>query len=535
MESYKFDRVDRMLLAFVLFGVVIILLGTVNVTAVFGIGPTPLNNSNQSTRALTNFSMSFINATDVIENATNVTFFYMSNLTVGTWVPITNETENSCTTPAGAVIVECSYLVNVSSLVDGTYVINATVSMSNGTTLGANFSENLATNIVFDSTPPDVQTANYTAPNGANVTGMQNYLINISFVDATIGIESDANRWLDSMIYFNISNASGAPDMTINASNATNSVEVWNATLNTTKFTEGIYNITLFVNDTLGNLNNSAYRTIYIDRTAPTVALAKANSTKTSVDVKITLTDSISGMNSKCTVDRNGATVSGAGLAQSFHEENLGCSSSYEYKVTCTDRANNAKTTAKTSFSTDACGGGSVGGGGGGSSGTNYVSTHVVSDEQFENGYTKELAPSNRVKVKVGNNNHHVGVTAVTATTATIEVASNHPVEATLGIGEEAKFEVSGDNFYDILVKLNGIVNGKADVTVQKIEEEIPAGADTAVVVDKEGEARPADTGAAGKSGGLGTGAWIAIIVVIVIIIAVVVAKGKSAGGKKKK
>ena len=44
-----------------------------------------------------------------------------------------------------------------------------------------------------------------------------------------------------------------------------------------------------------------------------------------------------------------------------------------------------------------------------------------------------------------------------------------------LGIGEEAKVDVTDDGFYDIYVILNAIANNKANVTMQKIHEEIPA------------------------------------------------------------
>ncbi|NQU84752.1 MAG: hypothetical protein HQ541_03240, partial [Mariniphaga sp.] len=66
--------------------------------------------------------------------------------------------------------------------------------------------------------------------------------------------------------------------------------------------------------------------------------------------------------------------------------------------------------------------------------------------------------------MKVETLNHYVGVTKLTTTTATINISST-PQEATLIVGDERMFEVSGDGYYDILVKLNSIENNRANVT----------------------------------------------------------------------
>ncbi len=60
----------------------------------------------------------------------------------------------------------------------------------------------------------------------------------------------------------------------------------------------------------------------------------------------------------------------------------------------------------------------------------------------------------------------------MTETTATINVTSE-PQQATLTIGQEKKFEVTNDTYYDLSVKLNGIKNNKANITIQAIQQEI--------------------------------------------------------------
>jgi hypothetical protein len=103
-----------------------------------------------------------------------------------------------------------------------------------------------------------------------------------------------------------------------------------------------------------------------------------------------------------------------------------------------------------------------------------WEETNTVSEEQFNRGHTRQLARAERVVVEVEGESHYVGVIGVTETTVTIEVGSE-PQQVTLSIDEIKKFEVTNDSYYDIYVQLNSIENGKANLTVKNIHEEIPA------------------------------------------------------------
>ena len=63
-----------------------------------------------------------------------------------------------------------------------------------------------------------------------------------------------------------------------------------------------------------------------------------------------------------------------------------------------------------------------------------------------------------------------MGVLELTDTTAKIEVSST-PQEATLSVGDTRKFDVSEDGYYDLVVTLNSILGGKADLTIKSISE----------------------------------------------------------------
>ena len=88
--------------------------------------------------------------------------------------------------------------------------------------------------------------------------------------------------------------------------------------------------------------------------------------------------------------------------------------------------------------------------------------------------------------------------------------------------------DLNGDGIYDLLVKLVGITNGKADVSVQKISEPVPSGTTTT----SSGDGATATTGENGvpateESTNL-TWLWVVlVIVVIAIVVAIVVKKRK--------
>jgi len=171
-------------------------------------------------------------------------------------------------------------------------------------------------------------------------------------------------------------------------------------------------------------------------------------------------------------------------------------------------------------------GGGSSGGGGGGVLGF-WSKTYLIGSENFTQGYTKRLSKKHRMRILVNGETHYVGVVSMTETTATINISSD-PVTATLSVGDERKFDVTGDNFYDVNVILNSIVNGtEADITVKSINEAITSET-TSEEEKKEGAAAkerdqvpPEETQDTIKEKeGLPTWAWIVIIIIVILILA---------------
>jgi len=282
----------------------------------------PIANGNYS--GTLNISVS----TDALNNVTNTTCYYNSSGGAATtWL-----TEILNTSAAQTVFENASF--SISSLTDA-----ATYNISCGLT-GDVSPESSNAGITIDNTPPTVTTF-YNTIDGGSYSGT--IVVNVSVNDSIMGVES---------VYFNITNSSGV-QLNFTKASTVGGTGYYNLSLNTTGFTEGKFNITVYANDTqLNNLNNSEKIQITIDNTNPSVSLSKSSSTRNS------LTITISGKEGACTTNRG--SISGSTLT----ETGLSCSTSYSYTVTCTDLAGNSGSSASTSFKTDSCTSSGIGGGG---------------------------------------------------------------------------------------------------------------------------------------------------------------------------
>jgi subtilisin family serine protease len=113
---------------------------------------------------------------------------------------------------------------------------------------------------------------------------------------------------------------------------------------------------------------------------------------------------------------------------------------------------------------------GSSPGGGGGASVSETI--YSPTEEQLNLGFTRELSRNDKFKFDISGI-HYAKLIGIVGSEIVIEVSST-PQTATMAIGDEKKFELTGDGFYDLLVKLNRIAGTKANITIQKINELIP-------------------------------------------------------------
>jgi hypothetical protein len=164
---------------------------------------------------------------------------------------------------------------------------------------------------------------------------------------------------------------------------------------------------------------------------------------------------------------------------------------------------------------------GSSGGGGGGGGGA-AGATYIVTDAQLAAGYSKELAANDKFKFTIKNETHTLNVISLTSTTIKINVSSNVQ-EAILSVGEEKKFELSGDNIYDISAKLNSIntTSSKAGITLKSISEKIST--EAAITGQVAGEETGTGIEGTGESSKEKNNLWILYAVVGVLILAIII------------
>jgi len=441
-----------------------------------------------------------LNCTTTINASTvsyNVTFYY--NASGGATGTVNNLTETIWNDTADDGVFNYTS-ADISWLSDVLRLYNITCYADNGT--DQEFASATA-NITIDNTAPNVTFSGITnTVNNGNYSGTM--VINVSVSDATIGIDS---------VYFNITNSTGDQHNFTLAS--TPGGGYYNISVDTTGFTDGLFNVTVWANDTqLNNLNNTEKIQITIDNTAPTVAFT---CTPTSVLVGDTVTCSCSGSDATAGVNSTTYTASPS-------TANTG---TYTQNCIVVDTAGN-QATASASYTIELSGSGVSSSGGSGTTSTfTYSKTIPQTAQEFSEIKKIEtssfsgggLKVKERVKIKINAEEHFVGVRSITETSAVIEIASD-PVQVELDIGEDAKVDIDDDGYYDIYVKLNGIASGKADVTIEYLNEVIP---EEGGAVETTGEdITPVEKEEASEISSTKSMAWLYWIIGIIIVLIIV-------------
>src|SRR3989339_401153 len=148
----------------------------------------------------------------------------------------------------------------------------------------------------------------------------------------------------------------------------------------------------------------------------------------------------------------------------------LSSSTGYTYVVRSCDKATNCVNSSG-SFTTDAQS--SSGGGGGGSS--SGVKVIEVRPEEIFMGKSFLIGVNDKISFNLPSGSHSLTVSKVGKDYAEIVVMSE-PLNFNLSVGDEVKLNLSSSNYYDLAIRLNGISNRKANVSVMRIFEiiEVP-------------------------------------------------------------
>ena len=466
-----------------------------------------LNENNETINVCVNESVS-----SVVENCTEI-----NNPTV----------QQSCTTQNIANYYfnqEGSYSKNIQDLIDytftssGNYVLRinseslgintekiinvtgerqlgimATVSITGhvfyldeGIVMGANSSTNSSVNISGSVERPENQTYESMGSNEDNIS-------------PTVGITHPLNTTYN--VNISAINYTASDNMGLSLCWYSNNSGLWNSSsvnagINFTNVIskEGSNSWAVYCNDIFGNVGSSNIAFVK-DTTSPIISLTSpltgASYSGSSYNVIFVFDASDNSGVKNCSVYVNGNSYLNISAIVATNNQITASLSagSYSAYVNCTDALNNIGNSSTITFTITAPATTTTPSYGGGTtaltSDTNkrfydYTLGKVVRNVNYN--LEIPVGQRNLIETLVGNSNngngiredHYIELKEVNDKTAVIEIRSN-PINVTFNIGDEKKFDLNNDMFYDLYVKLNGIVNKKTNLTIKNIHEELSA------------------------------------------------------------
>jgi hypothetical protein len=147
-------------------------------------------------------------------------------------------------------------------------------------------------------------------------------------------------------------------------------------------------------------------------------------------------------------------------------------SGSYLWKINCTDEADNEAASISRSLviNTPIIINSGSSGGGGGIQDQEQIYTPTM--QQTRQSYTTSLSKNNKIKFSISKENHTLTITKIEKDYVNITIQSS-PRTFLLSIGEEKKINLTNPEYLDFYIKLNSILNNKANLTIKEINEPI--------------------------------------------------------------
>ncbi|MAG24380.1 hypothetical protein CMI47_02275 [Candidatus Pacearchaeota archaeon] len=180
---------------------------------------------------------------------------------------------------------------------------------------------------------------------------------------------------------------------------------------------------------------------------------------------------------------------------------------------------------------TPATGGGGGGGSGGGGGGSPSGGALFVNDAEFVSGKNSLIRSGQSFGFRAGSVEeevHYIKVDEIGDEKVTITITSD-PIILELGINEQKEIDLDGDGVNDLVVRFDGVVNGRAEIYVKSVTAEVvpdvePEEVDV-IEVEQPAPAEEVDYTIYYVIGGL----------IVLIVIVVLVLKAKKKGKRKSK
>jgi len=253
-----------------------------------------------------------------------------------------------------------------------------------------------------------------------------------------------------------------------------------NNTINWGLLPNGNYTANVTVVDNAGNSNTTRVINLIqiLDVTAPAVTLQEPADATSTVTTSWNFTFDVGDDSSvtSCVLIWDGVAINSLTSVSKVVTNRMTNDSlsvaAHTWNVNCTDVAGNVGNSTKRTLTIVPVPAAASSSGSGGGNPSFWTNTYGYADKEFSSyaQIVKELRVKERMSVKVSGTTHYLGITKIENNQATINVSST-PQSTTLGVGQNAKFEITGDNYYDLKVTLNGINSNKANLTIAPINE----------------------------------------------------------------
>jgi hypothetical protein len=234
---------------------------------------------------------------------------------------------------------------------------------------------------------------------------------------------------------------------------------------------------------------------ILVDSTAPQVNLSSPTSSAAysgstyNVPFIFNATDSESGVANCSVYVDNSPTLNTSSINATNNEIDVLISAgSHSAYINCTDISGNTGNSSTITFTITAPsnnnndGGGGGGGGGGGTPKTSFWQvTRDITTLDLSQGSEQSLAYRERLKINLSingkNKTYFTGISKLENNYVIVNVSGDSEQSAKFYSGNQEKFDLDSDNYYDLEIKINSIVNNKASLFIKQINEKINSAA----------------------------------------------------------
>jgi len=144
----------------------------------------------------------------------------------------------------------------------------------------------------------------------------------------------------------------------------------------------------------------------------------------------------------------------------------------YVWSINCTDLAGNIGNSSSQTLTINAPVVSSTSGGGSSGGGTQTIQTIKINENELSAGTTREIKKSDKITFTIPESspeNHSITITDVTNYSVNLTMQSA-PIKIFLSIGQEKTINLTSN--YSLYLKLNNIINKKANLTIKLIETE---------------------------------------------------------------